>query len=225
MENLSYASSPYTSSQTRKGMAAASLVIGVINILTLGLFLIGALAGLILGLVALRRSQREPALYGGAGYAIAGITTSAVSLVLMLAAVMLIAAYFIKPIRVAGQGMMPTLREGEQFVLWKGVGSINRGDIVAFLYPDDPSKSYIKRVIGMPGEEVMIENGRVLINGSPLDEPYLNEEYRSADTMPAPIHVKDHHYFVLGDNRPKSSDSRYWGTVPEKYIYGKIEKD
>jgi signal peptidase I len=206
-------------------MAAASLVIGVISILTLGLFLIGALAGLILGLVALRRSQREPAIFGGAGYAIAGITTSTVSMVLMVASAALITAYLIKPIRVAGQGMMPTLREGEQYLLWKDVEPINRGDIVIFWYPDDPSKSYIKRIVGMPGEEVMVENGKVLINGNPLDEPYLNEEYRSTDSMPAPMHVSSHHYFVLGDNRRNSSDSRYWGPVPEKYIYGKIEKD
>src|SRR5262244_2374116 len=94
-------------------------------------------------------------------------------------------------------------------LMWKVVEEINRGDIVVFWYPDDPSKSYIKRVVGLPGEEVMVENGKVLINGSPLDEPYMNADYRSSDSMPGPIHVKDHHYFVLGDNRKNSSDSRY----------------
>ena len=206
-------------------MAATSLVIGLVSVLTLGLFLVGALAGLILGLVALRRTQREPARYGGSGYAIAGITTSAVGLVLMCASALLIMLYFTAPITVAGQGMMPTLREGEQFLMWKVVEEVKRGDIVVFWYPDDPSKSYIKRVIGLPGEEVMVENGKVLIDSSPLDEPYINADYRSGDSMPGSVHVKDHHYFVMGDNRKNSSDSRYWGLVPEKYIYGKIEKD
>src|SRR5215813_5896468 len=105
MENISYASTVSTTLKTRTGMAVTSLVIGVISILTLGLFLVGALVGLILGLVALRRTQREPARYGGAGYAIAGITTSAVSLVLMFASALLITFYFTTPITVAGQGM------------------------------------------------------------------------------------------------------------------------
>jgi signal peptidase I len=205
-------------------MAAASLVIGLISILTLGLLLVGALAGLILGLVALRRTQRDPAQYGGAGYATAGITTSAVGLVLACASMLIITNYILATVRVSGQAMAPTLRDGERVLMWKVVEEINRGDIVVLWYPDDPSKSYIKRVIGLPGEEVMVENGKVLINGSPLDEPYINADYRSTDSMPGPIHVKDHHYFVLGDNRPKSSDSRYWGLVPEKYIYGKVEK-
>lgn len=225
MENISYASTLSTTDQTRKGMAAASLVIGLTSILTLGLFLVGALAGLILGLVALRRTQREPARYGGAGYAIAGITTSAVGLVFACAAMLIFTNYILATVRVEGQAMMPTVRDGDRVLIWKVVEEINRGDIVVFWYPDDPSKSYIKRVIGMPGEEVMIENGKVLINGSPVDEPYMHADYRSSDSMPGPIHVKDHHYFVLGDNRRNSSDSRYWGLVPEKYIYGKIEKE
>ncbi|HEY6402036.1 MAG TPA: signal peptidase I, partial [Blastocatellia bacterium] len=98
---------------------------------------------------------------------------------------------------------------------------IKRGDIVVLLYPDDPSKSYIKRVVGLPGEEVNVENGRLYINGQQMNEPYLDSEYLSADSMPGSMHVKEHHYFVLGDNRRNSSDSRYWGLVPEKYIYGK----
>jgi signal peptidase I len=71
----------------------------------------------------------------------------------------------------------------------------------------------------------MVENGKVLINDSPSDEPYINADYRSSDSMSGPMHVKDHHYFALGDNRRNSSDGRYWGLVPEKYIYGKVEKE
>jgi signal peptidase I len=225
MENLTYASTLSTNVQTRKGMATASLIIGLGSILTLGLFLVGSIVGLILGLVALRRTQREPARYGGAGYATAGITTSAVGLVLAFVSMLIFTNYILATVRVVGQAMMPAFRDGERVLIWKVVEEINRGDIVIFWYPDDPSKSYIKRVIGLPGEEVMIENGKVLINGSLLDEPYMNVDYRSDDSMSGPIHVKDHHYFVLGDNRRNSSDSRYWGLVPEKYIYGKVEKD
>lgn len=200
------------------------MVIGLVSILTLGLFLVGAIAGLVLGLVALRRSQRDPAQYGGAGYAIAGITTSAVGLVLACVSLLMIGAYVLAPVRVEGQAMMPTLRDGERVLAWKVVEEIRRGDLVLFWFPDDPSKSYIKRVIGLPGEEVRIENGKVFINGSELDEPYIPSDYRSSDAMPEPMMVRDHHYFVLGDNRRNSSDSRYWGLVPEKYIYAKVEK-
>src|SRR5262245_3543282 len=189
MENLSYASTVSTPVQTRKGLAAASLVIGLISILTLGLFLVGALVGLVLGLVALRRAQREPARYGGSGYAIAGITTSAVGLVFACVSMLVFTNYILTPVTVLGQHMMPTLRDGEQVLAWKVIEEINCGDIVVFWYPDDPSKSYVKRVIGLPGEEVMIENGRVLINGSPLDESYIPADYRSSDSMPGPIHV------------------------------------
>ena len=206
-------------------MALTSLVVGLISVLTLGLFLVGALVGLILGLAALRRTQRNPAQYGGAGYAIAGITTSAVGLVLACVATLIFTNYILTTVTVSGQAMMPTFRDGERVLIWKVVEEINRGDIVVFWYPDDPSKSYIKRVIGLPGEEVMVENGKVLINGSALDEPYMNADYRSSETMPGSVLVKDHHYFVLGDNRRNSSDSRYWGLVPEKYIYAKIDKD
>src|SRR6266540_1876303 len=198
MENLSYASTVSTTLQTRKGMAVTSLVIGLISVLTLGLFLVGALVGL---------------------------TTSAVGLVLACVSTLIFTNYILATVRVEGQAMMPALRDGERVLMWKVVEEINRGDIVVFWYPNYPSKSYIKRVIGLPGEEVMVENGKVLINGSPLDEPYMNADYRSSDSMPESIHVKDHHYFVLGDNRKNSSDSRYWGLVPEKYIYGKVEKE
>lgn len=143
----------------------------------------------------------------------------------------LIVGFVVQPVRVEGQSMMPKLHDQDRifvnkfiYPLREWIGDkepIKRGDIVVLLYPDDPSKSYIKRVVGLPGEEVNIENGRLYINGMPIDEPYLDQEYLSADSMPGSVHVKEHHYFVLGDNRRNSSDSRYWGLVPEKYIYGK----
>jgi signal peptidase I len=142
----------------------------------------------------------------------------------------LIVVFIIQPVRVEGQSMMPRLHDQDRIFVnkfiyplreWLGDREpIKRGDIVVLLYPEDPSKSYIKRVVGLPGEEVNIENGKLYINGIQVDEPYLDPEYLSQDTT-GPTRVKEHHYFVMGDNRRNSSDSRYWGLVPEKYIYGK----
>jgi signal peptidase I len=143
----------------------------------------------------------------------------------------LIVGFVVQPVRVEGQSMMPKLHDQDRifvnkfiYPLREWIGDkepIKRGDIVVLLYPDDPSKSYIKRVVGLPGEEVNVENGRLYINGMQIDEPYLDSGYLSSDSMPGSVHVKEHHYFVMGDNRRNSSDSRYWGLVPEKYIYGK----
>ncbi len=93
-----------------------------------------------------------------------------------------------------------------------------RGDIVVFRFPNDPSRDFIKRVIGLPGETVEVRNGQVYINGQPLDEPYLRE--RPSYTF-QPVTVPPGHYFVLGDNRNNSSDSHIWGVVPESNIIGK----
>jgi signal peptidase I len=142
----------------------------------------------------------------------------------------LIVVFIVQPVRVEGQSMMPRLHDQDRIFVnkfiyplreWLGDREpIKRGDIVVLLYPEDPSKSYIKRVVGLPGEEVNVENGKLYINGIQIDEPYLDPEYLSQDTT-GPTRVKEHHYFVMGDNRRNSSDSRYWGLVPEKYIYGK----
>lgn len=143
----------------------------------------------------------------------------------------LIVGFVVQPVRVEGQSMMPKLHDQDRifvnkfiYPLREWIGDkepIKRGDIVVLLYPDDPSKSYIKRVVGLPGEEVNVENGKLYINGMQMAESYLDSEYISSDSMPGSVHVKEHHYFVMGDNRRNSSDSRYWGLVPEKYIYGK----
>lgn len=143
----------------------------------------------------------------------------------------LIIVFVVQPVRVEGQSMMPKLHDQDRIFVNKFIyplrewlndkEPIKRGDIVVLLFPDDPSKSYIKRVVGLPGEEVSIEDGKLFINGVQVEEPYLDPEYFSHDSMPGPTRVRDHHYFVMGDNRRNSSDSRYWDFVPEKYIYGK----
>lgn len=149
---------------------------------------------------------------------------------LIIIVFILFGVFFVQPVVVEGTSMLPQLHDGERLLVNKLVyyriqsvswGHIERGDIVVFWFPNDPDKSYVKRVIGLPGETVELKNGRVLVDGKELNEDYLDKEY--TQTMPPPMtkKVEEHHYFVMGDNRDNSSDSRYWGLVPEKYIYGK----
>jgi signal peptidase I len=142
---------------------------------------------------------------------------------LMIMALVLV--FVVQPVKVEGTSMLPRLHDGERIfvnkMIYYGLPELERGDIVVFWYPDDPTKSYIKRVIGLPGETVQLRGGRILINGKELQEPYLDPALNAALDDRAPVYVKPHYYFVMGDNRDNSSDSRTWGLVPEKYIYGK----
>jgi signal peptidase I len=111
------------------------------------------------------------------------------------------------------------------------VRDIRRGDIVVFKYPDEPTRDFIKRVIGLPGETIELRNKKVFVNGQPLDEPYVHfleashgaGEITSFDVREryGPVQVPDGQYFVMGDNRDNSQDSRYWGFLPRHYIKGK----
>jgi signal peptidase I len=160
-----------------------------------------------------------------------GVTGSATALSwlrdLMLSVVLAIVVilFLYQPVKVEGTSMMPGLVDQERifinkFVYRFGIADISRGDTVVFWFPQDTSKSYIKRVIGVPGDTVEVVEGMVYVNGEALTEPYVPEEYR--DRTSAPKHVLDgDEYFVLGDHRSSSNDSRTWGTVPRRYIYGK----
>jgi signal peptidase I len=146
---------------------------------------------------------------------------------LMIAA--LVVVFIVQPVKVEGTSMLPRLHDGERIFVnkliyydeYRWAPKIERGDIVVFWYPNDPTKSYIKRVIGMPGETVEVRAGSVLINGSALDETYLDPKSNVSPAIQPPVQVKPNYYFVMGDNRDNSSDSRSWGLVPKKYIYGK----
>ena len=135
----------------------------------------------------------------------------------------LIIIFLYQPVKVEGTSMMPWLQDQERIFINKFVYKfepIQRGDIVVFWYPLDPSKSYIKRVIGLPGETVKISGGRVFVNGQELLEPYLLFDYLDHQNYPL-TRVESDHYYVLGDHRNSSNDSRSWGTVDRKFIYGK----
>jgi signal peptidase I len=144
-------------------------------------------------------------------------------LILSILLAFIVIVFLYQPVQVEGTSMMPRLENHERIFINKFVyrfEPIQRGDIVVFWYPLDRSKSYIKRVIGLPGEWVSIQDGRALVNGEPLAEPYLPEYYQDHQSYP-PVHVEPNHYYVLGDHRDSSNDSRVWGTVDQKYIYGK----
>ena len=142
----------------------------------------------------------------------------------VLIAVILI-VFIYQPVKVEGTSMMPTLTDQERIFINKftyhcGLGSIERGDMVVFWYPLDKSKSYIKRVIGVPGDTVRIDAGQVYVNGQALSEGYVPEDYR--DRVSWEVHrIPPGEYFVLGDHRSSSSDSRSWGLVERDAIYGK----
>ena len=131
--------------------------------------------------------------------------------------------FLYQPVQVEGTSMLPLLKNHERIVVNKivyHVESIQRGDIVVFHYPLNPSESFIKRVIGLPGDWVSIKDGHVYVNGKRLKEPYVLPAYLGDETC-TPVHVGRGHYYVLGDHRDFSNDSRNWGTVARKYIYGK----
>jgi signal peptidase I len=128
-----------------------------------------------------------------------------------------------QPVKVEGGSMEPGLEDQERIFINKLVyrfESIERGDIIVFRYPRDTRKSFIKRVIGLPGDHIRISYGRVYVNGHLLSEPYVPGDYLDARSYPETI-VPVNDYFVLGDHRSMSNDSRDFGPVMRGYIYGK----
>ena len=118
---------------------------------------------------------------------------------------------------------MPSLDDQERIFVNKFVyrlEPIQRGDIVVFRYPRDPSKSFIKRVIGVEGDHIRIEDGQVFLNGNLLDEDYVPRAYEDERSYPEVV-VPSNSYFVLGDHRTMSNDSRDFGPVQASFIYGK----
>lgn len=133
--------------------------------------------------------------------------------------------FLYQPVKVEGTSMLPGLQDQERIFINKFVYNlepIQRGDIIVFRYPRDPSKSYIKRVVAVAGDRIRVDRGKVFLNGQLLDEPYVPEAFDDQRSFPETVVPADS-YFVLGDHRSLSSDSRDFGPVPRRYIYGKAE--
>jgi signal peptidase I len=134
-----------------------------------------------------------------------------------------IVIFVIQPVKVEGTSMQPRLVDQERIFVNRFIyrfSEVRRGDIVVFWYPRDRNKSFIKRVVGVPGDEVEIRYGSVYVNGQKVDEPYLKPEFRDSESLHRET-VPSGQYFVLGDHRNSSNDSRNWGYVPRELIYGK----
>ncbi len=135
----------------------------------------------------------------------------------------LIILFLYQPVRVEGTSMLPRLEDHDRLFINKFVyhiTSIEHGDVVVFHYPRDPEKSYIKRVIALPGDRLRIDHGQVFVNDKALDENYVPEMYRDMRSYAETI-IPDDCYFVMGDHRSISSDSREFGVVERDLIYGK----
>jgi signal peptidase I len=134
-----------------------------------------------------------------------------------------IVIFVVQPVKVEGTSMQPQLVDQERIFVNRFIyrfQDISRGDIVVFWYPKDNRKSFIKRVLGVPGDEVEIRRGSVFINGNKVEEPYLKPEFRDNKSFGKVI-VPPDNFFVLGDHRNSSNDSRSWGYVARELIYGK----
>ena len=131
--------------------------------------------------------------------------------------------FLYQPVRVEGTSMLPMLEDQDRLFINKmayKIGEIHRGDVVVFRYPHDQTKSYIKRVIALPGDDLRIDHGLVYVNGRLVKEKYVPAQFADDRSLPGLV-IPDNEYFVMGDHRSISSDSRDFGPVERDLIYGK----
>lgn len=144
-------------------------------------------------------------------------------LLIAIGLALVIIVFLYQPVKVEGTSMAPLLSDQERIFINKFVyrfEPIRRGDVVVFWYPLDKSKSFIKRVIALPSETVEIRNGVVYVDGQSLEEPYVPPQYEDLSDY-GPVRVPPNMYFVMGDHRISSNDSRVFGPVPSRFIYGR----
>jgi signal peptidase I len=149
-----------------------------------------------------------------------------------------ISAFVVQAFKIPSGSMEPTLLVGDHILVNKflygvklpffqttliPISTPERGDIIVFIYPEDKSKDFIKRVIGIPGDRVQVQDKQLLVNGQPFDDKYgyYDEKAGNPSRSFGPVFVPENHYFVMGDNRDHSMDSRFWGFVPSEAIKGK----
>ncbi len=143
-------------------------------------------------------------------------------LLIAIGLALVIIVFLYQPVKVEGTSMAPLLSDQERIFINKFVyrfEAIHRGDVVVFWYPLDRSKSFIKRVIALPGETVSIRQGVVTVNGKVVPEPYVPPQYEDVSDY-GPVRVPKDSYFVMGDHRISSNDSRVFGPVASRFIYG-----
>jgi signal peptidase I len=144
-------------------------------------------------------------------------------LLIAIGLALVIIVFLYQPVKVEGTSMAPLLSDQERIFINKFVyrfEDIHRGDVVVFWYPLDRSKSFIKRVIGLPGETVDIRHGLLYVNGELIPEPYVPPQYTDVTDF-GPVKVPKDSYFVMGDHRISSNDSRVFGPVSSQFIYGR----
>ena len=145
------------------------------------------------------------------------------TILVSLAVVLLIRTFVVQPFYVRGASMEPNFEDGEYLIINEidyRLEEPQRGDVIVFRYPLDPSEYFIKRIVGLPGDVIEIDRGQITINGKKMEEPYLDlylETYGKVH-----ISLGPDEFYVLGDNRSASSDSRRWGVLPRRNIIGKV---
>lgn len=152
-----------------------------------------------------------------------GLLRSGLHLVLSLVLALVLVLFIFQPVRVEGYSMMPRLHNNERLFIDKvafDLQPLQRGDVVVFHYPRDPRQNFIKRIIGLPGDHIVIWGGVVYVNGQRLNEPYVPAGFQDYQDYPE-VTVPPHDYYVLGDHRNSSNDSRTWGFLPQKDIFGR----
>jgi signal peptidase I len=176
--------------------------------------------------VQMDEEQREPALDSGekpTSGRKGGVHSWVRDLVVSVVVSTFIIIFLYQPVRVEGTSMLPMLEDQDRLFINKmayRLGEIHRGDVVVFLYPRDHAKSYIKRVIAVPGDDLRIDHGQVYVNGNSVAEKYVPMRFTDDRSQPETV-IPANEYFVMGDHRSISSDSRDFGPVDRTLIYGK----